>query len=548
MASTLTSMMEVNEFSADDMKKLSNFTMMVKSAGLMTKKHQQEAILWCLNKETDTTPVYEGVRGGLIADEMGLGKTIQVIGTMLCNPKYNTLIVLPYPLLEQWRKEIKRTTGHDVLVYHGAIRNSYTQEYIKSCPIVLTTYNTIAEKSITKATAVRKECLLYKINWDRIVFDEAHHLRNPSTKMFKAAEKISRGVEIRWLLTGTPIQNRRRDFYSLCEIIGISSKHYKDENEVKTTIASNFLLKRTKKQVNIDIPELITHPTTQVAWKNDTERQLSADFHAILNFSYVSPEEDADGDNSTNPRTQRDTNREIAFLDASSRPTTLPCLMRCRQACILPKLLKNFMQKCQEEGILDEDLTDADLKAALEATSKMDAVVNKITEVKSRTNTTTTTTATATTPKFLIFCHFRGEIDLLRERLSDMGMTVNTLDGRTSKVSREQVLTTDNADVLILQIQAGCEGLNLQNYNKVMFVSPHWNPAVEDQAIARAWRLGQKNQVEVFRFEMENHGATSRTIDAYCTKVQEDKREMRKILSGAASGRRIIRKPTQTPE
>ena len=84
-------------------------------------------------------------------------------------------------------------------------------------------------------------------------------------------------------------------------------------------------------------------------------------------------------------------------------------------------------------------------------------------------------------------------------------------------------------------------------------MSPHWNPAVEDQAVARAWRLGQKRQVEVFRFEMENHGASSRTIDAYCTKVQEDKREMRKILTAAASAKRVIQQkmpvnPPTVPE
>ena len=540
--------MEFQQFSSDDMSKLENFTKMVSSAKLETKRHQQEGILWCLNKETDPTPVYEGVRGGLIADEMGLGKTMQMIGTILCNPKSSTLIVLPYPLLDQWRKEISRTTGHDALVYHGAVRHAYSKEYVQSRPIVLTTYNTITEKRTTRGTSVPKESLLFSIKWNRIIFDEAHHLRNPSTKTFKSALKITRGVEIRWLLTGTPIQNRKRDFYSLCEMIGIPSEHYKNEEEVKTTIARNFLLKRTKKQVNIEIPDLITHPTKTVEWKNDTERQMSADFHAILSFSYIQHDDsDGDGDDKKTPvrRTQRDTERDIAFLDASSRPSSLPCLMRCRQACVLPKLLESFMRKCQEDGILDQDLTDADLKAALESTSKMDAVVNQVKEIKE--------SQAEKDPKFLIFCHFRGEIDMLKERLTKMDLTVNTLDGRTGKSSREKALTTDNADVLILQIQAGCEGLNLQQYNKVMFVSPHWNPAVEDQAVARAWRLGQKRQVEVFRFEMENHGASSRTIDAYCTKVQEDKREMRKILTAAASAKRVIQQkmpvnPPTVPE
>jgi SNF2 family DNA or RNA helicase len=131
----------------------------------------------------------------------------------------------------------------------------------------------------------------------------------------------------------------------------------------------------------------------------------------------------------------------------------------------------------------------------------------------------------------LIFCHFREEIDEIATRLRNGGMTtVATFDGRTSNGKRFDILNDKN-EALILQIQTGCEGLNLQeNYSEIYFISPHWNPAIEDQAIARCHRIGQTKPVFVQRFEMcnfikeENQEIDTRTIDNYVGQVQTNKR------------------------
>lgn len=105
----------------------------------------------------------------------------------------------------------------------------------------------------------------------------------------------------------------------------------------------------------------------------------------------------------------------------------------------------------------------------------------------------------------IVFCHFRGEIDYIQSRLVTAfpSLVVRYLDGRTSESERRIILAPDAAiNVLILQIQTCCEGLNLQQFSEVYFVSPDWNPAVEDQAIARCHRFGQTEPVSVFRFVM----------------------------------------------
>jgi superfamily II DNA or RNA helicase len=105
----------------------------------------------------------------------------------------------------------------------------------------------------------------------------------------------------------------------------------------------------------------------------------------------------------------------------------------------------------------------------------------------------------------IVFCHFRAEIDYIQARLTTAfpSLVVRYLDGRTKESERRQILAPDAAiDVLILQIQTCCEGLNLQQFSEVYFVSPDWNPSVEDQAIARCHRFGQTEPVVVFRFVM----------------------------------------------
>jgi len=157
--------------------------------------------------------------------------------------------------------------------------------------------------------------------------------------------------------------------------------------------------------------------------------------------------------------------------------------------------------------------------------SKMDAVVETILDRKNNGNGK------------LVFSHYKEEIDTLIRRLREGGIErVASLDGRNSMASRSDILS-EKYEVLILQIQTGCEGLNLQdNYSEIYFVTPHWNPSVEDQAVGRCHRIGQTRRVSVFRFEMDgfenniNENSPGISFDNYVSFVQNKKRELVKEI------------------
>lgn len=455
-------------------------------SNLDRKKYQCDGVRWILNNELREDPV-ENVRGGFIADEMGLGKTIMMIGTFICNFLPKTLIIVPPVLIDQWWVQIYRTTGHKAVIYHGENKKTITEETLKTSKIVISTYGAI---SLThKRVTENQYSLLHCIKWSRIVFDEAHHLRNTKTSLYNGAKRLS--GKIHWLVSGTPVQNSKMDFYSLCYMIGLPPSFYTESVNL-CVLTRAFILKRTKKQLGIIMTDIVENKN-KVVWGNTKEMELSQEIHSALSFSGVSM------------------SKANVMIDSMKGISALGILIRARQTCIMPKLMAS-------SETLKKILCDySSYKEALNSSSKIDYAVKTILERKGNGSGK------------LIFCHFREEIDEIATRLIAGGIPkVATFDGRTSNGKRYEILNTDY-EALILQIQTGCEGLNLQkNYSEIYFISPHWNPAVEDQAIARCHRIGQTKPVIVERFEMfafsSEEELQTRNIENYIGGTQDLKR------------------------
>lgn len=211
-----------------------DFKNFVKFSNLTYNEYQDKGVQWCLEREKSS----EYCRGGIIADEMGLGKTIMMIGTIVANFKMPSLIILPVFLVEQWSKEIYKTTGHRVLVYQGKMKKKITIEILTRTPIILTTYGNVLTDS-------KKNNILNKISWSRVICDEAHHMRNRKSKIKNAV--INLKTEIMWLISGTPIQNHINDLYSLFEVLKISKTVFIQTDNLKD-IMTKIVLKRTKKK------------------------------------------------------------------------------------------------------------------------------------------------------------------------------------------------------------------------------------------------------------------------------------------------------------
>ena len=458
----------------------------IKITGLDLNKHQVDGVRWMLGRESGN------MRGGIIADEMGLGKTYMMMGLIVANRRCHNLIVVPPALLEQWKCCLEKYIGRKHLyIYHRGFNNiKETKSSDLDSLIVLTSYFMLY--SLWKKTA--KRC------WDRVIYDEAHHLRNRRTNKSIRAFKIE--SDVKWCVTGTPVQNRMSDLYTLCDLIGCS---HVDLTEI--------MLKRTVKSVGIVLPDVCVKDVV-VSWESKKERKFAELIHRCSS-------ERMDG-----------LEHNVGLI--CDGWFVLVAMLRSKQVCIYPEMVKGAIL----DGIISEDEMVGYMSGM--SSSKLDIIVSNL--LCRRRNAK------------LVFCNFRAEIDELERRLVLKGLRVGVIDGRVVKSQRDVILKSGvdeslfdeifgpvvrmdtsflyervnsylSYDIVLLQIQTCCEGLNLQYFNEVHFTSPHYNPAVEDQAVCRCNRIGQRREVSVYRYIMENMG-DSLSFDNYCLNIQDMKREM----------------------
>jgi len=199
--------------------------------GRLFAPYQREGVLWMLTMEKQAS----GPKGGFLCDEMGLGKTIQLIATMLGNPKPRTLIILPKSIITQWAEEINRFAPNlTINIYDGPERK------MKEADVTLAPYTLLT----VKGGGADAKTPLHMVQWDRVILDEAHEIRNNKSKLFKSVCRLQ--TQIKWIVTGTPVFNSMEDFVSLCTFLGLSKVVVQGmTNKIKDI----YILRRTKEDL-----------------------------------------------------------------------------------------------------------------------------------------------------------------------------------------------------------------------------------------------------------------------------------------------------------
>ena len=427
--------------------------------------------------------------GACLADDMGLGKTIQVLALLLCDRdkkptrrRKPSLLVVPASLLGNWRSEAKRFSPSLKLTFlHPAETDRQTLERIAKSPKQRLRQTDLA---ITTYSMLTRQEWFTQLDWRLVILDEAQAIKNPSTRQSKAAKKLP--AQARIVLTGTPVENRLGDLWSLFDFLNpgllgsagvfksfIKNLQTREENRFAPLrrLVGPYILRRLKtdRSVITDLPEKIE--TTRYC--NLTKKQIGLYEQTVRRMR--SALENADG--------------------MARRGLVLQTLMRLKQVCNHPSQLSG-----------DGDYSRSDSGKFL----RLGEICEELAQRQE---------------KALIFTQFREIVAALADHLTTVfGRAGLVLHGGTSVKKRkavvEQFQDDDGPPFFILSLKAGGTGLNLTAASHVIHFDRWWNPAVENQATDRVFRIGQKRNVLVHKF------VTSGTIEERIDEMIAEKRQL----------------------
>jgi SNF2 family DNA or RNA helicase len=402
--------------------------------GRLFAPYQHDGVKWMLGMEHQAS----GPKGGFLCDEMGLGKTVQLVATMLGNRKSRTLIIVPKSIITQWSEEIiKFAPGLRVAVFDGPDR-----VMDKSADVTLAPYTLLVTKEGTTP--------LHMVSWDRVILDEAHEIRNKSSKLFKSVCRLK--SEIKWIVTGTPVFNSMQDFVSLCTFLGIPKSFVQGRTK---EIKDIYILRRTK-------DDLVDRLKLPPCYFENVELDMFPEEKALYECVFTEAQD-----------TIKDAFRHAQSLNAKNM-VILECLLRARQCMIWPQMYL--------DGVAVKNETTPTRWTG--RSNKMETLFRMIKEHPDE--------------KSLVFCQFKGEMNYIQKNVEG---PVFRIDGTVPKEERVRQINTfkktPGGAVFIIQIKSGGQGLNLQEATRVYITAPSWNPATELQAIGRSHRTGQTQTVHV---------------------------------------------------
>ena len=280
--------------------------------GRLFVPYQREGVLWMLTMEGQKS----GPKGGFLCDEMGLGKTVQLVSTMLGNPKPRTLIIVPKSIITQWVEEIHRFAPNlTVSVFDGPDRKMNHDVDVTIAPYTLLT---------VKGGKTEMKTPLHMVEWDRVILDEAHEIRNKKSKLFKSVCRLQ--TQIKWIVTGTPVFNSMEDFVSLCTFLGLSKVVVQGMTQ---KIKDIYILRRTKE----DLAKINERLRLPPCYFENVELEMFPDEKQLYECVFLEAQE-----------TIRDAFRHAQSLNAKNM-IILECLLRARQAMIWPQMYLDGVAK-----------------------------------------------------------------------------------------------------------------------------------------------------------------------------------------------------------
>lgn len=432
------------------------------------RSYQLEGVRWLATMRINH-------HGCLLADEMGLGKTLQVLSHLYALGKTDMphLVIAPTSLVYNWQSEIKK----------------FIPSWENRIEVQLHSPDKTKQLLIVSYDILRLNIDKYKqIEYDTIIIDEAQIIKNRETQKYKAIKTLKSLHHI--ILTGTPIENSIDDIWShfmllmpeMQYLYAMLSKQCQSKGdeaflEMSRKFLKPFILRRSKREVLQDLPELIEK--TIYIEMTKAERHLYDNVHKMVLKALTSG------------------------VSGRIESIALEGLLRLRQVCVTPKLLPDTIYK----GI--SSLISSKLQTALDYIEMLSHNHGKV----------------------LVFSQFVGALEEMERVLGERKIRYEKIYGdmrdRVSPIERFQ--KDKDIKVFLISIKAGGVGLNLTAANNVILLDDWWNPAVEDQAFARAHRIGQKQNVMVFRFICKD------TVEEKVLQLQEQKRQTVDMFNAASS-------------
>ena len=455
--------------------------------GFAYKPHQTVGITWMQARETQLPC------GGIVCDEMGLGKTIEMLGLIKCDKKTtHTLLIAPVAVLNQWADTAKKSKI-------TVLRPSVTARHVAWEVDGIDRFKAPKLYIIGYEAARSKHELLTTFPWDRLICDEAHRIASGNS-CFELVDLLV--ARARWLLSATPIVNGIEDLAHLFQILGVENpKHVVGNFETLEPVANKLILARSMDQLRESIPDAPPkYVVNTVKLPFHTEEE--AEFYRGMSGVIV---------------------RRWKALDSDGAGALgkIQLFMKLRQLSLHPQVYIDARKKALGSNYDRPDWVGD--------STKFEAICSKIgSQIGDG----------AHPHKWIVFCHFHPEMDLLKKMLEKQSWcrTVSIYSGALNHKTREEVLKATHVplpdssmtDVILIQLQSGGTGLNLQHFDRIIFTGPWWTRALMEQAIGRAVRIGQTQTVEIYNFVlMEEEGIN---IDSKMKACADEKGDLCKTI------------------